>query len=243
MKTRPLLAELLGTAMLVFFGVGVATLSFGFKITGSSISAGVAATALTFGLVLMMMVYALGPISGCHVNPAVTIGLLVARKISFSDAVGYWVAQVLGAVAGAAALYGVVHATSSYTKSMGLGTNGYGRESMVGLNAGGALAVEVIMTFVFVLAILAVTRRDSNAAVAGLAIGLTLTLVHILGIPLDGTSVNPARSLGPALFVGGHALRQLWVFILGPLVGGVLAALVYQAFYPTADVETAGAGR
>ena len=239
MKTRSLLAELLGTAMLVFFGVGVATLSFGFKIAGTSISAGIVATALAFGLVLMMMVYALGPISGCHVNPAVTIGLLVARKISLSDAVGYWVAQVVGAIAGAAALYGVVHATSSYTKSMGLGTNGYGSNSMVGLNAGGALVIEVIMTFLFVLAILAVTRRTSNAAVAGLVIGLTLTLVHIIGIALDGTSVNPARSIGPALFVGGDALRQLWVFILGPLVGGVLAALVYLVFYPTTEDEAA----
>lgn len=237
MKTRSLLAELLGTALLVFLAVGTATLSFGFKITGASTSAGVVATALAFGLVLMALVYAIGPISGCHINPAVTIGFLAARRISVSDAVGYWVAQVVGAIAGAAALYGVVHAASRYTKSMGLGADGYGSHSMVGLNAGGTLAIEVILTFVFVFVILAVTRRAGNATVAGLVIGLTLGLVHIIGIPLDGTSVNPARSLGPALFVRGDALSQLWVFILAPLVGGLLAALAYRVFYPTGEEE------
>jgi aquaporin Z len=238
MNPRSLFAELLGTAILVFFAVGTATLSFGFKITGASTSAGVIATALAFGLVLLVLVYAIGPISGCHVNPAVTIGFLVARRISLSDAIGYWIAQFAGAIAGAAALFGVVHDTPHYSKTtIGLGTDGYGSHSMVGLNGSGAFIVEIILTFLFVFVILSVTRRASNAMVAGLVIGLSLTLVHLIGIPLDGTSVNPARSLGPALFVGGAALSQLWVFIVAPLVGGVLSAIVYVVLYPKGEEE------
>jgi aquaporin Z len=238
MKPRALFAEFLGTAVLVFFGVGTATLSFGFKIAGASTSAGVIATALAFGLVLMALVYAIGPISGCHVNPAVTIGFLFSRRISLVDAIGYWIAQVVGGVGGAAALYGIFHWVPSYSKAtVGLGTDGYGSHSILGLNGDGAFVVEVILTFVFVFTILAVTRRASNAMVAGLVIGLSLTLVHIIGIPLDGTSVNPARSLGPALMVGGAALSQLWVFIVAPLLGGIVAALVYLGLYPKGEAE------
>lgn len=238
MNFRSLFAELIGTALLVFFAVGTATLTFGFKITGTSTSAGVVATALAFGLVLLVLVYAIGPVSGCHVNPAVTIGFLVAKRITLKDAVGYWAAQFVGAIAGAALLFGIVNGTNNYsTSTVGLGTDGFGKHSMVGLNGGGAFGVEVILTFLFVFVILAVTRRASNATVAGLVIGLSLTLVHIIGIPLDGTSVNPARSLGPALFVGGDALTQLWVFIVAPLVGGALAAGVYLLFYPKGEQE------
>jgi len=237
MKARALLAEGLGTALLVFFGAGTATLTFGFKIAGTSLSAGVVATALAFGLVLLVLVYAIGPISGCHINPAVTIGFLAARRISLVDAVGYWAAQAVGGIAGAAGLYGVVHATSSYRASMGLGADGYGRSSMIGANAAGAFAAEVVLTFLFVFVILAATRRASYATVVGLVIGLSLTLVHIIGIPIDGTSVNPARSLGPALFVGGSALSQLWVFLVAPLVGGTLSALSYQFLYPKGEDE------
>lgn len=237
MKVRALFAEGLGTALLVFFGAGAATLSFGFKIAGTSPSAGVVVTALVFGLVLLVLVYGVGPISGCHVNPAVTIGFLAARRISLLDALGYWGAQVIGGIAGAAGLYGVVHTASSYRSSMGLGADGYGKASMIGANAAGAFVAEVILTFIFVFVILAVTRRASNATVAGLVIGLALTLVHLVGIPIDGTSVNPARSLGPALFVGGSALSQLWVFLVAPLVGGSLSALVYHLFYPKGERE------
>jgi aquaporin Z len=238
MKSRALFAELLGTAVLVFFGVGTATLSFGFKIAGASTSAGVIATALAFGLVLMALVYAIGPISGCHVNPAVTIGFLFTRRISLVDAIGYWIAQVVGGIAGAAALYGIFHWVPSYSKTtQGLGTDGYGSHSIIGLNGDGAFVVEVILTFIFVFTILAVTRRASNAMVAGLVIGLSLVLVHIIGIPLDGTSVNPARSLGPALMVRGAALSQLWVFIVAPLLGGIIAALVYLGLYPLGELE------
>jgi aquaporin Z len=221
--------------LLVFFGAGTATLTFGFKIAGASLSAGVVATALAFGLVLLVLVYGIGPISGCHVNPAVTMGFLASRRIKLADALGYWVAQVVGGITGAAGLYGVVHSSSSYHASMGLGADGYGKSSMIGANAAGALAAEVVLTFVFVFVILAVTRRSSNAMVAGLVIGLALTLVHIIGIPIDGTSVNPARSIGPALFVGGSALSQLWVFLVAPLLGGTLSALVYQFLYPKGE--------
>ena len=239
MKVRVLFAECLGTALLVFFGAGAATLNFGFKIAGPSAAAGVVATAMVFGLVLLVLVYGIGPISDCHVNPAVTIGFLAARRIGVADALGYWGAQVLGGIAGAAGLYGVVRTTSSYRSSMGLGADGYGKSSMIGANAAGAFVAEVVLTFVFVFVILAVTRRASNATVAGVVIGLALMLVHLVGIPIDGTSVNPARSLGPALFVGGSALSQLWVFLVAPLVGGSASAFVYRFLYPTGADEAA----
>jgi aquaporin Z len=237
-KWRSLFAEALGTALLVFFAVGTATLTFGFKVTGASRSAGVVATALAFGLVLMALVYTIGPVSGSHVNPAVTIGFLVSGRISLADAIGYWIAQVAGAIAGAAALFGVFHLAAHYsTKIEGLGADGYGSSSMIGVKAGGAFVAEVVLTFLFVFVILTVTRRAANATVAGLVIGLTLTLVHIIGIPIDGTSVNPARSIGPAIFVGGTALSQLWLFIVAPLVGGILSAGAYRILYPTGEEE------
>lgn len=237
-KWRPLVAECLGTASLVFFAVGVATLSFGFKVTGASASAGVVATSLAFGLVLLALVYAIGPISGCHVNPAVTIGFLASRRITPAEAVGYWIAQFVGAIIGAGALYGIFHSSPHYSASVGLGVDGFGSSSMIHAGAGGAFVTEIILTFLFVFVILAVTRRASNATVAGIAIGLTLTLVHLVGIPIDGTSVNPARSLGPAIFIGGTALSQLWLFIVAPLIGGAIAAAAYLYFYPAGEEAT-----
>lgn len=237
MNPRSFVAEALGTALLVFFGAGAATLSFGFRVAGTSLAAGDVMTALTFGLVLLLLVYGIGPISGCHVNPAVTIGFLTAGRISLGDAVGYWLAQITGGIAGAAGLYGIVRSSSYYGSAVGLGADGYGRSSMIGANAAGAFAAEIVLTFVFVFVILAVTRRASNATVAGVVIGLTLTLVHLVGIPIDGTSVNPARSLGPALFVGGSALSQLWLFLIAPLIGGALSALAYHFFYPKGEEE------
>ncbi len=239
MKARSLIAEALGTALLVFFGAGAATLCFGFKVTGTSVAAGDLMTALAFGLVLLALVYGIGPISGCHVNPAVTIGFLGAKRISLADAVGYWAAQVVGGIVGAAGLYGIVHSSPLYHPSIGLGADGYGKSSIIGANAAGAFLAEIVLTFVFVFVILAVTRRSSNATVAGIAIGLALTLVHLVGIPIDGTSVNPARSLAPALFVGGSALSQLWVFLIAPLLGGMLSALAYHFFYPKGEEEAA----
>jgi aquaporin Z len=220
--------EALGTALLVFFAVGVATESFGFGATGVSHSAGIVATALAFGLVLLVLAYALGPISGCNINPAVTLGFLVSGRMKLRTAVGYWIAQFVGAVIGALVLWAMFSQSPGYNKSHnGLGTNGWGSASQVHINAGGAFLAEVILTFLFVFVVLAVTAKGTTSPFAApVAIGLALTVVHLIGIPLTGTSVNPARSFGPALIVGGQALRQVWLFIVAPLAGGILAALV-----------------
>lgn len=230
MSVRKLAAEAVGTALLVIFAVGAATLSFGFGLTGSSTSAGVITTAMAFGLVLVGLAYALGSVSGCHVNPAVTMGFLVAKRISTRDAIGYWIAQFAGGIAGALILWGIFESSTQYTKSTGLGTDGYDSHSMIHLGVGGAFIAEVILTFLFVFVVLQVTKQVQSAAVAGLAIGLALAIVHIFGIPLTGTSVNPARSLGPALVVQGDALNQVWLFIVAPLIGGAIAAIASVFF-------------
>lgn len=236
---RKLLAEALGTALLVFIAVGVATLSFGegIEMAGGSKSAGIIATALAFGLILLVLAYSLGPISGCHINPAVTMGFVGSGRIGIGEAVGYWIAQFVGGIAGAACLFGVFQTAKSYDSgTTGLGTNGWGDGSMVEIDAGGAFLVEAILTFVFVFVVLAVTSQlgTRNApGFGGLAIGLALTTVHLIGIPFTGTSVNPARSLGPALFAGGDALVQVWLFIVAPLVGGLIAGVVQRVLLPT----------
>jgi len=243
---RKLAAEFIGTALLVFMAVGAATLSFGFRFAGLSTSAGVVTTALAFGVVLVALVYAIGPISGCHINPAVTIGMVVSGRMKTLEGVGYWIAQVAGGIVGALALWGVFRTSPIYRTSVqGLGADGYGKASMIHIDAGGAFAVEVIMTFAFVMIVLFATSKVAMERFAGLAIGLGLTMVHLVGIPLTGTSVNPARSIGPALIVGGTALSQLWLFIVAPLVGGFVAALVYMILLggrraePPADVVPA----
>jgi aquaporin Z len=225
MLIRKLAAELLGTALLVFFAVGAATLAFGFQLHGGSIAAGIVMTSLAFGLVLIALAYAIGPVSGCHVNPAVTLGFVIAHRMTLKEAAGYWAAQLLGGIAGALALWAVFQDTGVYDReAIGLGADGWGAHSMIGLHVGGAFVAEVVLTFAFVLVVLLATRHAASAGFAGLAIGAGLLVVHLVGIPLTGTSVNPARSLGPALVVGGDALRQLWLFIVAPLVGGALAA-------------------
>jgi aquaporin Z len=228
---KKLVAELLGTAILVYFGCGVATLMFGFGLTGTVLAAGVVATALAFGLVLAGLAYAIGPISGAHVNPAVTLGMLLSRRIELPEAVGYWAAQFVGGIVGALVLYATFQGTPRYSRTgTGLGANGWGPGiSSIGINWAGAFTVEVVMTAVFVLVILGVTAKGASPVVAGLMIGLTLAMVHLLGILMTGTSVNPARSFGPALIVGGTALHQVWLFIVAPLVGGVIAAVVHLA--------------
>ncbi len=234
MDIRKLVAEALGTLLLVFFGVGVATLSFGFGMTGEVKSAGVVATALAFGLIMLVLAYGIGPISGAHINPAVTLGFLVAGRIGIVDAVGYWIAQILGGIAGAGLLFWMFSSADGYsTAKQGLGTDGFGANSMVGLNLGGAFLAEVVLTFLFVLIVLLVTRKAAWPQLGGIAIGLGLTTVHLIGIPLTGTSVNPARSIGPALFVGGDALSQLWLFIVAPLIGAAIAALIARYLFPT----------
>ncbi|MDL2252833.1 MIP family channel protein [Ruminococcaceae bacterium OttesenSCG-928-I18] len=225
------LAELVGTFVLVFFGCGTAVVLGGLSggVDGSTL--GVVAIALAFGLSIVASAYAIGPVSGCHVNPAVSLSMLILGKLSTKDFIGYVIAQIVGALAGSAVLKIVVSSSEVLKTGTGLGQNGYGSESAVGLSLGGALLVEIVLTFVFVLAIIGVTSSVKTASLAGLVIGLTLTFVHIIGIPLTGTSVNPARSLAPALFVGGPALTQVWVFLLAPLVGAALAAIVYKAVF------------
>jgi aquaporin Z len=224
--SKKLAAELVGTAILVFFACGVATLMFGFKFAGGSMAAGIVATALAFGLVLAGLAYAIGPISGCHVNPAVTLGALIAKRLTIIEAVGYWVVQFIGGILGALLLWAVFAGSPSYSRTVtGLGADGYGSASLTHLGVGSAFLVEVIMTAVFIFIILQVTSRLGNATQAGLIIGLSLAIIHLLGIALTGTSVNPARSFGPALLVGGTALKQVWLFIAAPLVGGALGAV------------------
>ena len=243
MTHRKLVAEALGTAVLVIIGVGVATLSFGFKLAGSSIAAGVVATALAFGFVLLVLAYTLGPISGANVNPAVTLGFVLSGRMSLSEAAGYWGAQFVGGIAGAFVLWAIFSGSPEYSRAVvGLGTNGWGpRVSMTGINLGGAFATEVVLTFIFVTAVLVATSRVGSPGFAGLAIGVALTAVHLVGIPLTGTSVNPARSLGPAIIVGHKALSQVWLFIVAPLVGGALAAFSYRYFVPSPPVAAPSA--
>jgi aquaporin Z len=212
---RQLLAEFVGTALLVLVGVGSAVAGLR---TGGPI-----VVALAFGLVLLALAYALGPVSGCHVNPAVTLGVLLSRGISLTAAAGYWAAQFAGGIAGAALLKLLVSNFGKVTDQTGsLGANNYGTT----ISLGGAFVLEGLLTFVFVTVILLVTGRAAAPGFAGLAIGLALGAVHLVAIPLTGTSVNPARSLGPALFAGGEPLRHVWLFILAPLAGAALAAVV-----------------
>jgi aquaporin Z len=231
---RKLAAELIGTALLVYFAVGVATLSFGFKATGDVFVAGVVATALAFGLTLLALAYVLGPISGCHVNPAVTMGALLAGRLPPAEAIGYWIAQFVGGLLGALVLWATFSSSPLYSRTKtGLGADGWGSASHIHIGAGGAFLAEVVLTALFVFVILGVTSETANAATAGVVIGLTLTVVHLIGIPITGTSVNPARSLGPALIVGGLALHQVWLFIVAPLVGGAVAAGGHRLLFAT----------
>ncbi|MFI9049045.1 MIP family channel protein [Streptomyces sp. NPDC053427] len=223
-ETRTVVSEFLGTLLLVFFAVGAAVLA------GEYI--GTFGIALAFGFTMLALAYALGPISGCHINPAVTLGMLLAHRISLHRAVSYWIAQVLGGIVGAALLFLVAKQVPGLKTHDAFGTNGWGDRSAVHLNLGGAFIAEIVMTFLFVFVVLGVTHRVAVIGFGGLAIGLALGTVHLIGIPLDGTSVNPARSIGPALFAGGGAITQLWLFIVAPLIGGALAAVVHQITHP-----------
>jgi aquaporin Z len=216
------ISELIGTMVLVLFGCGSAA------IAGSVL--GNLGIALAFGLSIVAMAYVIGDISGCHVNPAVSIGMWIDGRMETKDLILYIVFQCIGAIIGIAILAVIINSAPSLGGYMatGLGQNGFGSASSVGLNVVGAIIVEIILTFVFVFTVLGVTKKAENGAVAGIVIGLTLAFVHILGIPLTGTSVNPARSLAPALFLGGQALQQVWVFILAPIIGAIIAGLLYK---------------
>ena len=210
-------SEFIGTLVLVFMGCGSAVF------LGCEAYGGHLAVALAFGLSIVAMAYVIGNISGCHINPAVSLAMLLRKKLSITDFCGYVVAQIAGAVA-ASGLLKLLLSFGLIDQTGGLGTNGVAGAGGVW----GALIVEIILTFIFIFVIIGVTSDESKGGVAGIVIGLTLTFVHIVGIPLTGTSVNPARSIGPALFAGGNALSDLWVFILGPFVGAVLAVLIYS---------------
>lgn len=219
-------AELIGTFVLVLLGCGTAMLVGCDAVNGG----GYILTALAFGLVIVGMAYCIGNISGCHINPAVSLGVLISGGMSVTDFIGYVVAQIIGAIAGA----GVLKAIFSLGDVTDM-TGGYGSNGLAGVNGSAAagLIVEILLTFIFVLTIIGVTSKEAgHGSFGGLIIGLTLTLVHIFGIGLTGTSVNPARSIGPAIFAGGDALSDLWVFIVGPLVGAALAAIVYKVLKP-----------
>lgn len=225
-------AEFVGTFVLVFGGVGSAVLAGG-KI-------GFMGVAFAFGLALLAMVYTIGPVSGCHINPAVTLGIFLAKKISPKVACFYVIAQILGGIVAAGLLLLVAHgAPGGYDAAVaGLGANGYGLHSPAGYSLASAFIMEVILTFFLVITVLGATDIKAPVGFAGIAIGLVLTLIHLVGIPVTNTSVNPARSIGPALFVGGWALGQLWLFIVAPLVGGAVAAACYTAFRGTEPLLT-----
>ncbi len=216
--TKRYLAELIGTMILVLMGCGSAV------IAGSYI--GYLGIAFAFGIAVMAMVYAIGGVSGCHINPAITISMLVAGKIGVKDAVYYVVFQCVGAIIGAGILYAIVVGNPAYSLAAdGLGANMYSTYSLAS-----AFIAEVVLTFIFVLVVHGSTHERVPKGFAGLSIGMSLVLIHLVGIPITGTSVNPARSLGPALFVQGTALSQLWLFIVAPIIGGIIAALVWKAF-------------
>ena len=210
------LCEFLGTLTLVLFGTGIAVLSGGDLV----------ATSLAFGLAIVACAYAIGDISGCHVNPAVSFAMLLNGKLSLKDFGYYVLSQVLGALAGTGILYVILNNTAIGADN--LGANGYLLLSAINISLIGACITEIILTFICIFTILNVTKDDSKSSVAGLVIGLTLTFVHLLGIGLTGTSVNPARSLAPAIFTGGTTLCQVWVFIVFPMLGSLLAAFLFK---------------
>lgn len=225
MNMKKYIAEFIGTMVLVIFGCGSAVAAntlLGNASQPVPLAFSTLLIAFAFGLVIVAMAYSIGNISGCHINPAVSLAMFISKKLDSKDFVGYVAAQFAGGIVGALIL------TVMFGSNASLGTNGFGEASALNASMGVAFLVEVILTFVFLTAILGVTSKTENASTTGLVIGLSLTLVHILGIPFTGTSVNPARSFGPALIAGGTALSQVWVFIAAPLVGAALAAIVYN---------------
>lgn len=221
-------SELIGTAVLVLMGCGSAV------IAGSQI--GFLGISLAFGLAVLIMVYSIGPISGCHINPAITVAMLVSGKISAKDAIFYIVAQVIGALLGAWILYMIASGMPGYSLEVnGLGQNGFEQASPAKYSFGAGFLAEVVLTFIFLIVIFGATDKAAPAGFAGIAIGLALVLIHLVGIPITGTSVNPARSLGPALLVGGTALSQVWVFLVAPVIGAVLAALFWNGVLKSRD--------
>jgi aquaporin Z len=222
--TRRLAAEFIGTLWLVLGGCGSAVLAAAFP----SLGIGFVGVSLAFGLTVLTMAYAIGHVSGCHLNPAVSVGLCFGGRFPAKDLIPYIVVQVLGGIAGAAILYGIASGHADFDVSAGFASNGYGAHSPGGYSLGACLLTEIVMTFGFLFVIMGSTHGNAPKGFAPIAIGLCLTLIHLISIPVTNTSVNPARSTGPALFVGGWALSQLWLFWLAPIVGGALGGAIYR---------------
>ena len=226
---KKILAELLGTFILVFFGVGTAV------IAGDKV--GILGIAFAFGLGLIAAAYGIGPISGCHINPAVSLGVWAAGRMSAKEMIGYWLGQFSGAIVAAWVISIIVHGMAGGydLAASGLGQDGWGAGYQGGYNMTSAILFEFIATLIFVVVILGSTQKSAPAGFAGLAIGITLVAIHITGIHITGVSVNPARSLGPALIVGGQALQQVWLFLLVPSLGGIAAGLLFRGKTLAAD--------
>jgi len=224
---KKLISELFGTFCLVLFGCGAAA------VAGGSIGAvsglGLLGISLAFGLAVVAMAYAIGPISGCHINPAISVGMLVAGKLSVKDTVGYVIAQCIGALLGAVVLSLILKGQAGFEAGeWAYGSNGWGEGYLGNYSMQSAFIAELVFTAIFLIVIHAVTSKLGNATMAGLAIGITLVLIHMVVIPVTGTSVNPARSFGPAMLAQGMALQQLWLFIVAPLAGGILGTLIWK---------------
>jgi aquaporin Z len=228
--TKRSVAEFIGTFWLVLGGCGSAVLAGSVMMAGNPQDVGIAfaGISLAFGLTVLTMAYAIGHISGCHLNPAVTLGLTVAGRFKSSDVPAYMIAQVLGAIVAAAVLFFIASGAEGYDGRLGI--NGFAENSLQGYSLASGFVTEVVMTMMFLLIILGATDKRAPAGFAPIAIGLGLTLIHLISIPVTGTSVNPARSTGPAVFTGGLALQQLWVFWVAPMIGAVIAAFIYKGF-------------
>ncbi|MEP6786269.1 MAG: aquaporin Z [Sphingomonadales bacterium] len=231
---RKLFAEFLGTGWLVLGGCGSAVLAAAFP----GLGIGFAGVALAFGLTVLTMAYAIGHVSGCHLNPAVTIGLWAGGRFNAVDIPGYIVAQCLGAIAGAGILYLIASGHADFSTAGGFASNGYGEHSPGGYNLTSAFLCEAVLTFGFLIVIMGATHGSAPKGFAPIAIGLCLTLIHLVSIPVTNTSVNPARSLGPAIFVGGWAIQQLWLFWIAPIVGATVAGFTYRWMSPDTPVQT-----
>lgn len=223
-ETRTVAAEFLGTLLLVFFAVGSAVLAADYI--------GALGIALAFGFTLLALTYALGPISGSHLNPAVTLAMLLEGRLALRTAIEYWIAQLVGGIVGAALLLLLAKQVPGLNVDGTFGSNGFGDRSAVHINTGGAFLAEVVLTFLLVFVWLAVTHKVAVVGFGPLALGFVLALIHLVGVPLTGASVNPARSLGPAVFAGDGAMSQLWLFIVAPLIGAVLATFAHQVVQP-----------
>ena len=243
--TKRCSAEFLGTFWLVFGGCGSAVLAAAFP----NVGIGLLGVSFAFGLTVLTMAYAIGHVSGCHLNPAVTAGLVAAKRFPGSEMLGYVIAQVAGGIAGAGVLYVIASGKAGFDLAGGFASNGFGDHSPGGYSMGAALTAEIVLTFMFLMIILGATDKRAPGGFAPIAIGLGLTLIHLIGIPVTNLSVNPARSTGPAVFVGGWALEQLWLFWVAPIVGAAIAGIVYPAVMgedtpePAMKASAASAGR